>query len=371
MQTQDSKTIFVLDAGGTTFKFTAISDWHEIITPFRLTSKKDTLEEILETIIEGFTEVQEKCGKKPDAISFCFPGPADYINGIIGDLQNLELFRGGVALKAMLEEKFQVPVYINNDGDLFAYGEALAGILPEVNKKFKEQGNPRRYNNLLGVTCGTGFGGGIVLDGILLKGDNSAGGEINRFRNFLFPSTSIEDSISIRAIERVYINESKIDVKDCPEPIDIYKIAIGEKNGNQKAAIKAWDDFAVALADAIANAVSLIDGIVVIGGGLSGAWPLFMPKLIESINKKFVGLDGKEFTRMEVDVFNLQDENSYASFTEKTGAMVDVPLSKSGKQVWYDPMKKIGIGITRLGTSSSVAIGAYSFALNELKKLNQ
>lgn len=62
---------------------------------------------------------------EPVAISFAFPGPADYKNGVIGDLPNFPVFRGGVALGAFLEEEFGIPVYINNDGNLFAYGEAL------------------------------------------------------------------------------------------------------------------------------------------------------------------------------------------------------------------------------------------------------
>jgi glucokinase len=64
------------------------------------------------------------------AISFAFPGPSDYPRGIIGDLGNLPCFRGGVALGPMLEDTFEIPVFINNDGDLFAYGEAIGGFLP-------------------------------------------------------------------------------------------------------------------------------------------------------------------------------------------------------------------------------------------------
>lgn len=367
MKALDSQIVFVLDAGGTEFKFTAVADWHEIIPSFRIPSSSDSLEGVLKKIVDGFTQVQEKCGKKPSAISFCFPGPADYANGIIGDLENLPHFRGGVALKAMLEDIFHVPVYINNDGDLFAYGEALAGILPEVNKLLEQQGNPRRYKNLLGLTVGTGFGAGIVLDGKLLQGDNSAGGEICRMRNLKYSSTSVEDSISIRAIKRVYANEAQIDFSDSPEPLHIYEIAKGCREGNKEAALKAWDEFVFSFADAIADAVTLIDGIVVIGGGLSGAWSVFMPKLIDALNTPFIGLDGKKYPRMEIDAFSLQDAQDKARFTQTTGKMIKVPFSD--KQVWYDPIKKIGVGITRLGTSSAVAIGAYSYALDELKKL--
>ncbi len=78
-------------------------------------------------------QIRRQCHEPPVAISFAFPGPADYPAGIIGDLPNLPAFRGGVALGPMLEEKFGIPVFINNDGDLFVYGEAIAGFLPYVN----------------------------------------------------------------------------------------------------------------------------------------------------------------------------------------------------------------------------------------------
>jgi len=55
------------------------------------------LETLLKNIIEGFRRVASSIKAKPVAISFAFPGPANYEDGIIGDLQNLPSFRGGVA----------------------------------------------------------------------------------------------------------------------------------------------------------------------------------------------------------------------------------------------------------------------------------
>ena len=357
--------IFILDAGGTGFKFSAVQEAREIIEPFTIPSAAPTLEEVLQKIIQGFHECETRCGAKASAISFCFPGPADYPNGIIGDLENLPSFRGGVPLKAMLENEFQIPVYINNDGDLFAYGEALNGLLPEVNTLLEQQRNPKRYKNLLGVTLGTGFGGGIVINKVLLNGDNSAGGEINRHRNPLYPQTSAEDSISIRAVRRVYGREANIEFNDTPHPYDIYKIAMGQTPGNKEAALKAWDELATALADVLANAISLIDGIIVIGGGLSGAWPVFMPMLIKKMNEPFKGLNGNPLSRMETEAYNLMDPHDMIRFTEKQGKMVKVPFSD--QLVWYDPTKRVGVGITKLGTTSAVAVGAYAYAIEQLK----
>ena len=360
--------IFILDAGGTGFKFSAVQEAREIIEPFTIPSAASSLEEVLQKLITGFRECETRCGQKAAAISFCFPGPADYPQGIIGDLENLPAFRGGVALKQMLENEFQVPVFINNDGDLFAYGEALGGLLPEVNHLLEQQGNPKRYKNLLGVTLGTGFGAGIVINKVLLNGDNSAGGEINRFRNPIHPNTSAEDSISIRAVRRVYGIEAGIDFDDTPLPYDIYRIAMGQMPGNKEAALKSWEELAIALADVLANAISLVDGIIVIGGGLSGAWPVFMPTLIKKMNEPFTGLNGKPLSRMETEAFNLMEADDMIRFTEKSGKMIDVPFSN--QQVWYDPTKRIGVGVTKLGTSSAVAIGAYAYAMEQLKNIS-
>ena len=141
------------------------------------------------------------------AISFAFPGPADYPAGIIGDLGNLPGFRGGVALGPMLEDRFQIPVFINNDGDLFVYGEAIAGFLPYVNGLLEKAGSPKRYKNLFGVTLGTGFGGGIVRNGELFIGDNSMAGEVWLLRNKLDPAMNAEEGASIRAVRRVFAEQ--------------------------------------------------------------------------------------------------------------------------------------------------------------------
>ena len=355
--------IFVLDAGGTGFKFSAVQNYKEIIEAFTIKTASDTLEEQLNKIIEGFRRTEELCGSKPAAISFCFPGPADYPNGIICDLANLPLFKGGVALKDMLENEFKVPVYINNDGDLFAYGEALGGVLPEINAMLEKAGNHKRYKNLVGLTLGTGFGGGVVLNGHLLQGDNSAGAEVWCMRNILYPQTSAEDSISIRGVRRVYAREAGIEFNEAPQPFDIYEIALGNKEGNKEAALKAWDEFATVLADIIANIATVIDGIVVLGGGLSGASKIFMPKVVELLNTAYPGLDGNKIPRMEISAYNLDDEEGQKTFTATSGKMIKVPFSD--KEVWYDPSKKIGITATKLGTSSAVCIGAYAFAMNQ------
>lgn len=360
----DERIVLTLDAGGTKLSFNAVRGGQEVLEPVRYSAAADSLEEFLDKTIEGFRQVREAVDSKPVAISFAFPGPADYRNGIIGDLQNLPVFRGGVALGRMLKNEFGIPVFINNDGDLFAYGEAMSGLLPEINGLLERSGSVKRYENIIGITLGTGFGGGIVSRNVLMTGDNSAAGEINRMRNCRFPATSIEDSVTIRAVKRVYGEYAGISNSKVPEPRVIYDIANGTMEGDLDAARKAFKELAVSAAGAIADAVSLIDGLVVIGGGLAGAWSIFLDDIIAEMNKKYLTLSGEQIDRMEVKAFNL--ETDLEAFLKDTSITIQVP--RSHEQMKYDPVKKVGVGVTKLGTSGAVSVGAYAFALDCLNR---
>lgn len=359
---QSNNTILTLDAGGTNLVFNAIDAHSNISATTVLPAPSKNLDEFLQKLLSGFRTINQKTGNKAKAISFCFPGPADYERGIIGDLENLPYFKGGVALKHMLENEFKMPVFINNDGDLFALGEAMGGLLPQINTALNENGNPKQYRNLLGVTLGTGIGGGIVINGELLIGDNSAGAEINRSNNFLDGKMSIEETLSIRGIEHLFREETGIEPELCPEPFEIFKIATGKNPGNMVAAIKAWETFGTVLGQALANAITLIDGLIVIGGGLSGAHTIFLPKAIEAMNGKFKRINGKTFQRLETYAYNFEDQGCMNDFLSKDEVKIKVP--NSDKTVSYSPVKKIGVGISRLGTSKAVAVGAYAFANN-------
>ena len=129
-------TVLTLDAGGTNFDFSALHQGKEIMESIRFPSYGSDLDQSIATIIKGFRAVQKTIGREGDAISFAFPGPADYRQGIIGDLNNLTGYRGGVPLKAVLEAEFKLPVFILNDASLFALGEARGGFLPHWNAWF-------------------------------------------------------------------------------------------------------------------------------------------------------------------------------------------------------------------------------------------
>ncbi len=361
---QDARTVLTLDAGGTTFTFSALRGGVEVITPFTLAAHGDDLERCLGQITQGFERARAEA-RDCAAISFAFPGPADYARGIIGDLGNLPGFRGGVPLGPLLESHFGCPVFLNNDGDLFAYGEALGGFLPEVNAALEAAGSPRRHRNLIGLTVGTGFGGGLVRDGQLVVGDNGAAGEVWLLRHRDERDWFAEEGVSIRAVRRVYAEAAGVALEDVPEPKELADIARGHAPGHREAALAAYACLGRVAGDALANALTLFDGLAVIGGGLSGAADLFMPALLGELNGQLLG-QGGPVARLELRAHTWEDAADRAAFLDSKVVQLSVP--GTDRRVAYDPVKRTAVGISRLGTSRAVGLGAWAFALHELDR---
>lgn len=360
----DARTVLTLDAGGTNFVFSAMQGLKEIVEAVRLQAHPNDLDKSLDTLVSGFRQVMNRLETKPAAISFAFPGPADYPNGIIDNVGNLPAFGGGVALKDFLEEQFQLPVFINNDGDLFAYGEAIAGFLPRVNRMLEEAGSAKRYSKLFGVTIGTGFGGGLVADGRLYIGDNSAAGEIWITRSKRRPNSFAEEGVSIRAVRGSYARLAGLALEEVPSPKEIYEIGTGQRQGNRQAALGAFAELGEELGDALANAITLLDGLVVIGGGLSAAYPLFIGAVLAEMNGTLESCTGRKLPRLIQRCFDLENEQERKLFLAGQVKTIGVPRSR--RTVPYDSMKRIGLGLSVLETSRAVSVGAYAFALRQM-----
>ncbi len=352
----DKRLVLTLDAGGTNFVFNAIQSGKTVLPPHTTSAYGDDLDKCLQTMIDGFETIKAQLSEQPIAISFAFPGPADYPNGIIGDLGNLPAFRGGIALGDMLVEHFNIPVFIQNDGDLYAYGEALGGILPEVNKL-----SSKKYKNLIGITLGTGFGAGLVNDGTLIAGDNSIAAEVWLIANSISPDKNAEEGVSTRAIINAY-NNAVTSPDASLMPKDVYDIATGNKTGDKVAAINAFEVFGAHLGDAIANLINLFDGLVVIGGGLTGASHLYMPKVMSVLKGKFAC--GQN--RLVHKVYLLDDVNDSKEFYKSRSKTIKVPFSE--KAIQYDPEQKVAIATSKIDASTAISLGAYAYALNMLDK---
>lgn len=369
MYNDDKRTVITLDAGGTNFVFGAMQSGGQTVQPITLPSNAQDLDRCLRTLVEGFSIVIDRLAEPPAALSFAFPGPADYQRGIIGGyLPNFPSFRSGVALGPYLEDKFGLPVFINNDGDLFAYGEALFGALPEVNARLAEAGSAKRYRNLLGYTLGTGFGFGFVTEETHLhRGDNSCV-ETWCLRHKRRPEMIVEEGVAVRAVKRSYGEASGNKIHSF-EPKDIFDIAEGRRAGDRAAALRAFDEMGEAAGDAMATAATLIDGLIVIGGGITAARRYFMPALLREMRGRIDTLAGDAIDRLRMKVYDLDDEAEFAAFAK--GEHQTLAVYGTNRTVDYDPQKRIGIMISKLGADRAISVGAYAFALNELDKTKQ
>lgn len=366
MYKHDSRIVITLDAGGTNLVFGAMKGCEFICDPITLPSNAHDLDMCLDTMVKGFRSIIDSLDEKPVAISFAFPGPADYPNGVIGGyLPNFPSFRDGVALGPFLSHEFDLPVFINNDGDLFAYGEALCGALPDVNRRLAEAGSSKRYHNMLGYTFGTGFGVGMVVNGMLNRGDNSCV-ETFCLPHKTKPGVIVEDGVAVRAIKRVYA-EASGDYSHSLEPKDICDIADGKRPGDAEAARKAFAEFGTIAGDAMAIAAQLVDGIIVVGGGITAARRWIMPSLLKELRSSLSTLGGDSVRRVQMEVFDLDDPDEFNRFARGNSRMVAV--RGTDKSVPYDDLKRIGITLSALGASRAISAGAYAFALSKIDEI--
>jgi len=98
-----------------------------------------------------------------DGIGIGVPSVVDVEKGIVYDVQNIPSWRE-VHLKSILEDRYGVPVLVNNDANCFALGE-------------KHFGKGVGCQSLIGLILGTGFAGGVIIDGRLYAGRNCGAGE--------------------------------------------------------------------------------------------------------------------------------------------------------------------------------------------------
>jgi glucokinase len=196
----------------------------------------------------------------------------------------------------------------------------------------------------------------------MFVGDNAVAGEAWLLRNKLDPGIDAEEGSCIRAVRGVYAKQAGVPIADVPEPEAIFDIGMGLTPGNRTAAVEAFRRLGEVAGDAMAQALTLVDGLGVVGGGISGAHPLFLPALIDAVNGTY---DSGQH-RLTAHAYNIEDPSQREQFLKCELREVHVP--GSSRTVTYDSQARIAIGISRLGTSAAVEIGAYAFALQHLKR---
>jgi glucokinase len=134
----------------------------------------DTLSDIISVRIHSDGAVEEVLGDiyqvidalmtdSVAAVGIGVPSVVDVAEGIVYDVQYIPSWKE-VPLKKLLEARYQKPVLLNNDANCFALGEYYFG---------KE----RKAASMVGLTIGTGLGGGIIINHKLFPGYNCGAGE--------------------------------------------------------------------------------------------------------------------------------------------------------------------------------------------------
>lgn len=154
-----------IDLGGTNIVAAVVDEKYNILakakTPTAMPRKP---EEIFDDIAKVSKEAVEKAGLKMSDISSIGLGTPGTVNGGMIEYANNLGFDHIPAEKMLKERLGDYPVYIENDANCAALGEAYAGC-----------GNGCK--NFIAVTLGTGVGSGIIIDGKIVSGINHAGGE--------------------------------------------------------------------------------------------------------------------------------------------------------------------------------------------------
>jgi glucokinase len=175
-----------------------------------------------------------------------------------------------------------------------------------------------------------------------------------------------EEGASIRALRRVYAEEAGLSFDEAPEPKELYAIGRGEAAGDRAAALEAFRRLGEVVGDALGTVMTLLDGLAVVGGGLSGAASLFLPALVDELNSTYMDPQGQSFRRLIPRAFNLEDAEHLQPFLQGDERRITIP--GSSRQLAYDPLPRLGVGLSVLGTSQAVARGAYAFALRALEQ---
>jgi glucokinase len=241
-----------VDLGGSNVRVGLVKDKKIVALQARPISSQARQGVILNEICEAIAAVFQ-----PDvnAIGIGVPSVVDMEKGIVYMAHNLPTWRS-VPIKRILERRFGVPAFVNNDANCFALGELHFGL-------------GTGYRNLIGLIVGTGLGAGVVIDGKLYFGNNGGAGEIGAMP---YRKKTFEYYCSGRFFEREF-------------GIDAATLQVRADNGDRKAQ-KMFAAFGDDFSEVIMTLLYAYDPeIIVLGGSVSKAYPYFEERMREKLRK--------------------------------------------------------------------------------------
>ena len=247
----DKKTVLGVDMGATNIRATKVNNDEKLyVASVKIEnrhSENDVLQQLIETIKQVFDPTVQ-------AIGVGVPSVVDIDRGIVYDVQNIPSWQE-VHLKEILEENFSVPVYVNNDANCFVLGE-------------KYFGNGQSYQDIIGLTLGTGMGTGLILNNKLYAGKNCGAGE---FGMIPYLDHNYE----------YYCSGQFFKFEHNREGDEVYLAA----QRGEHWALKIYADFGSHLGQAINTILFALDPqIIILGGSVSKGFKFFQETMWEAIN---------------------------------------------------------------------------------------
>jgi glucokinase len=259
-----------IDWGGTYLKAGLVDSRGKIIKKKVYSSaslkKKEIFLKEIKHLLEKFHRSRIK------AVGIGAPGIIDTDKGFIYYLPNISGWKN-YPLKVALEKRLQLPVFIDNDANLFGLAEFSYGAAKDK-------------SNGIFLTIGTGLGGAVVVKGKLLEGKTSA----SELGHIPIDLRGKACGCGARGCIETYVGNNYLlarykQLKKNNTIIDVEEIF---KRGLQKerAALLLWKEFSYNLGRFLAGMVNIFNPeVIVLGGGISGAFRLFKPSLKETIKQ--------------------------------------------------------------------------------------
>ena len=183
-------------------------------------------------------------------------GAVDQANGVLISSPNFSKKFKNIRLAKLLQAEFKKPVKLENDANCFTLGEARFGA-------------GRGYRHVIGLTLGTGVGGGIVIDQQIYNGAQGLAGELGHLVVYgqpiikkYTPLPYLEHYTSGPAMEKIYRALGGV-------AIDSYAIQEQYKKRDPHA-IKTINIMAQALGLGLVSLLHIFNpDLIVLGGGLA------------------------------------------------------------------------------------------------------
>ena len=267
--------VLATDLGGTNLRMAAIDRQGKILFRTRHeTPKSDRADEIVAAIVEAAAICRREIGTTAEiiAVGIAAPATTNVAAGVLMKSPNLPALNG-FRLSAAIENELNTPVTLENDANAAAIGENWLGA-------------SRKFENSICVTLGTGVGGGIILNGKILRGVDGTAGEIGHVcveplgapcgcggRGCVEQYSSATAIVRLACeLENQYPKSILRDKKKITS-LDVYKAG----KLADELALEVFRQSGFYLGIALADLINVLNPeVIVIGGGAAAGWDLFI-----------------------------------------------------------------------------------------------